>query len=640
MRLSVPLLALGCAILFAIHLPAESLSQQIDPPEVGVGDEVTVTYTIQSGSLDKVALPPVEGLQADPNPTLTTSIAFSYGTLSRSMSETFRVTPTHSGDFTIPAFEITASDGSKFHSKPLKLHVVEAGVVPQNNPQPSAPAPSTNPDAVRNGPVIMPPNNPGSALGAIDITNQVDDPYASVPKDADGGPAKVFMLITPDTTDAYVGQSVPIQIDFYIRMESNADQNSLPTIKGSDFLMNNFSVRGQQTLTMVENVQYERDIWRSAISAPKSGDFPLAMERDTYWVKSTAGSNVDPFAGFFNRHQNLAHQMIASNQLTIHVRPLPDEGRPEHFSGAIGEFKVIGDAAPSIVAMGDPVKLHFTVTGVGNFDYVRCPFLPDDSAWKTYVPTSKTNYLERDESRTHASKEFMQSVVALKNGNVPLQVATFSYFDLLQKRYVTTPIPFPSITVTGSPLPVSESAPATTGDATTTAAATPKPFEFVPNRLEMGSTFASLTPIYRKAWFWYVQGGLFGLACLGALFFVFRPRTIEDKSRAERTRLHSSQLQEEQVMADAIQRNDPLAFFTAARHAVQLQLGSQWHVPPEALTLGEIRSRDPQRAETLEPLFLQANEVIYSGRMDSQIDLAHWQQTVRELLQQPQVASK
>ena len=70
-----------------------------------------------------------------------------------------------------------------------------------------------------------------------------------MPRDKDGGPAKVFIIITPETADVFVGQSVPLRIDFYIREEANADQNSLPTIKGSDFLMNDFSVRGHASLT-------------------------------------------------------------------------------------------------------------------------------------------------------------------------------------------------------------------------------------------------------------------------------------------------------------------------------------------------------------------------------------------------------
>ena len=34
-----------------------------------------------------------------------------------------------------------------------------------------------------------------------------------------------------------------MRIDFYIRVDSIAQQDSLPTIKGSDFLMNDLSVR-------------------------------------------------------------------------------------------------------------------------------------------------------------------------------------------------------------------------------------------------------------------------------------------------------------------------------------------------------------------------------------------------------------
>jgi hypothetical protein len=90
-------------------------------------------------------------------------------------------------------------------------------------------------------------------------------------------------------------------------------------------------------------------------------------------------------------------------------------------------------------------------------------------------------------------------------------------------------------------------------------------------------------------------------------------------------------------MTEAARAGDAVAFFTAARHSIQLQLAAQWNVNPESLTLGEIRDRDPHLAETLQPLFTQADEVIYSGRTDSHLDLAEWERAVRELLQ-PQPA--
>jgi len=86
-------------------------------------------------------------------------------------------------------------------------------------------------------------------------------------------------------------------------------------------------------------------------------------------------------------------------------------------------------------------------------------------------------------------------------------------------------------------------------------------------------------------------------------------------------------------MADAVRQGDARAFFVAARHAVQLQLGTQWALSPEAITLGEIRRRDPSLAETLTPFFAQTDEVIYSARPSMNIDLAHWDRITRELLQ-------
>ena len=109
------------------------------------------------------------------------------------------------------------------------------------------------------------------------------------------------MLITPKTTDAYVGETIPMRIEFFIRMDSLYQQDSLPTINGSDFLMNDLSVRPAEDELMVSNQPYHRETWITAISAPKSGDFPLEMERDTYWVKNAPGP-LHRSAGQLLRH--------------------------------------------------------------------------------------------------------------------------------------------------------------------------------------------------------------------------------------------------------------------------------------------------------------------------------------------------
>jgi len=623
-------------------LAAASVSQQISPAEINVGEQTIVTLNITNGSVNDIQLPAVDGLQVVGSQS-STNIIFSNGTLSRSMTLAFAVTASRPGTFTIPAFDIHTEEGEVLHVKAMKLLVDGNGTAPATNNAAVATTPAPMPNAAANpafnpnGPVVQPPASaapPPPRPG----NNTADTTAATpgVPRDPDGGPAKVFILITPETTDAYVGQSVRMRIDFYIRMEVQAEQNSLPTIKGSDFLMNAFMTRGRISQLMLENQPYLCETWGTAIAAPKSGDFPLSMERDTYWVKSiTGGSIFDPFGGFFNRHANLAHQPVSSNLLTMHIHALPDEGRPAHFTGAIGHFDVTGSAHPSSVAVGEPVILDFSVAGEGNFDYVRCPVLAEDPAWKQYVASSKVNY--RDEGHMDGVKSFEQSIVPKKNGELPLPAASFSYFDPTAKQYVTVPIPLPVITVTGSPTPIASTAPEADNDSTSVAATTPTS-EFLPNRLDAGSLRTSLIPVYRQTWFWAVQSGMLVLPLLGGLLFLMRARITPDDGSAERAQRQHSMQQEEDAMAAAVRRDDAVAFFIAARHAVQLQLGARWRLSPEALTLGEIRARDPQLAEALEPLFIQADEVIYSGQAQPGIDLAQWENRVRTELLQPQPA--
>jgi hypothetical protein len=611
---------------------ASTLSQEITPTEANVGDQVSVAITVQGGDIKRqdssgmysmpsyaVALPTVNGLQW--SPSLMAQTVNENGSVSTTL--TFTLTVTRAGDFTIPTFAVPLDDGTTLHTKPMKLHVAGDATSPAPASS-SAPPPSLSTSST-NGPVVMPPvvgptPPPGTDTDAT--------PALTVPLGSDGQPAKVFMVITPDTTDAYVGQSIPLRIEWFILGTAYADQNSLPTIKGSDFLMKDLAPRFREDPFTFGDQQYTRQIWLTAISAPKSGDIPLQMERDSYWAKSFENI-TDMFGNIVGLRPNLAHELIPSNLLTIHVHPLPTEGRPEHFTGAIGQFTVNATAQPDPLAveLGEPVILTFSVSGAGNFDYVRCPRLASDPAWKSYVPTSKTDY--EDEAHTQGTKTFTESVIPKQGGTLPLPPAEFSYFDPATKHYVTIPLSLPSVIVTGSEI---ASSPAPTDVASDTAAPPPAG-GFLPNRVVLGSLQSSLEPVYGQTWYWAVQGGLTLALAAAALVAFLTSRVKPDDGLAERLRHQLSLQQEQQAMAEAVRDRKALAFFLAARHAIQLQLGARWHLNPEALTLGEIRQRDPDLAETLAPLFTQADEVIYSGGTGGNFDLAHWERHVRELLQ-------
>jgi hypothetical protein len=610
-------------------LATVTVKSSIDPQQVDVGDEVSITYTVSGGDVQDFQIPAIDGLSQEGASTSSNFVMNGFS-VSQSVSHTFLMVPNRAGNIIIPALDLHTSDGRVIRTQAMTLHVLGATSAPGSQfPQSVAPS-NPNPSG---GPVVMPPpdsNDQTQQAAAPPVTS--GSTSVPVPTDPDGQPARVFDVITPQTTTAYVGESVPLRIESFIRVDANAQQDSLPTLIGSDFLMNNLSLRPAEEGVNVGDIEYIRDSWVTAISAPKAGDFPLQATRDTYWTKSGPPIPNDPFGPLFGRPPQLMHKDILSNKLVMHILPLPDEGKPAGFTGAIGKFQVSGNAVPANVGVGEPVTLRFTITGTGNFDYVRAPALAPSPAWKAYNATSKTTY--QDEANTQAMKIFEQAIIPQRNGVLPLPAATFSYFDPDTKQYVTVPVQLPSVSVTGE-MPETPGAASTVTSADSTAAApapgAPAPTGFAPNRLTFGWLTPSLAPAYRSAWFWVAQGVVLLCIVAGIVLSLLRPR--DDSARGEQAFRLTSLRREEEAMDQAVREGDAVKFFTAARRAAQLRLAGQWHVAPESLTLAEIARRDPALGETVAPLFVEADDVIYSGAARPDIDLNEWNRRAREMLQ-------
>ena len=143
--------------------------------------------------------------------------------------------------FTIPSFDINLKDGGTLlHSKPVTIHVLADSTAPSANTQITVTTQPVTPQPQQPGFQSLPdrwscPITMGSTNG---VPIQLTSSNINVPTDADGHPLKVFMILTPQTTDAYVGQSIPMRIDFSSASRyRRAAGVSLPTINGSDFMM-------------------------------------------------------------------------------------------------------------------------------------------------------------------------------------------------------------------------------------------------------------------------------------------------------------------------------------------------------------------------------------------------------------------
>ena len=317
---------------------------------------------------------------------------------------------------------------------------------------------------------------------------------------------------------------------------------------------------------------------------------------------------------------------VASPETAITVLPLPAQGKPRDFGGAVGSFKISTDVSSAKNTAGDPLTLRMHVSGAGNFDRVESSMLGGDAQWKTYEP--KANFNPADPLGFRGEKTFEQPIIASQSGNHTIPSLSFDYFDPATHRYETARSAPLSVAVSPAPdLAASEPplAPATAGAPPGGSRGGLRPDHAVTE-----ARTVSLVPRY-------FQPRFAGSATLLALIFAGgwvalrrRERNANDVQREhERVRLQLTRDLLEKMAAASV-GGDPAVFFSCARSALQQSLGARWQMAPDLITGEDIGTKlEGGDRDEVSRIFALADEANYSGAALKAADFEHWIQVVR-----------
>lgn len=115
---------------------------------------------------------------------------------------------------------------------------------------------------------------------------------------------------------------------------------------------------------------------------------------------------------------------------TLEVRPLPQAGRPDGFSGAVGKFSFAASAEPLDVAVGDIITVSMNISGNGYLENIRAPGVSGARDFKIYEP-------EEMPGNEAFLKSFEQAVIPLNEDVEHVPPVSFSYFDPWRGMYQT-----------------------------------------------------------------------------------------------------------------------------------------------------------------------------------------------------------
>lgn len=113
------------------------------------------------------------------------------------------------------------------------------------------------------------------------------------------------------------------------------------------------------------------------------------------------------------------------------VQPLPTEGRPTNFSGAIGQFELNVIALPTNVRVGDPIQLTINITG-GPVETLPAP---DLAAIPELVEGFRVPSEELAGSVSGNRKTFTQTIRAKRPDVKEIPPIEFAYFDPERGEY-------------------------------------------------------------------------------------------------------------------------------------------------------------------------------------------------------------
>ena len=123
---------------------------------------------------------------------------------------------------------------------------------------------------------------------------------------------------------------------------------------------------------------------------------------------------------------------FTSNSFKLKVKPLPEQGKPADFTGAVGTFELTQNASPTTLEVGDPISIDLHVSGVGNFDSLEAPVMTNTEGWQLYPARELVQNLS--DGITDGKITYSQVAIPLQQHR-EIPPFRLSYFDPKREKY-------------------------------------------------------------------------------------------------------------------------------------------------------------------------------------------------------------
>jgi hypothetical protein len=276
----------------------------------------------------------------------------------------------------------------------------------------------------------------GDTYKTVPITIEVTA-AVEIPKDPNNpdyiASENVHLVAEISKTNPYLNEAITVVYKLYVSPSIAVDNwNEIDSPRYNDFWSQNIDTQGQK----VQNGTFKGEDYRF-----------LVLRKTVLYPQKTGKLNIEPLSLdialrvptnrrdiFGSLLMTRTNKVVSAGNSTITVKPLPEEGKPLDFSGAVGDFSFEVSPSKTSLEASESLQLKVAVKGNGNLKLFKLPKVSLPSSLEVYEPEHKEN-VNTTLSGMQGSISDSYTIVPQYKGKYPIPSISFSYFDLKTESY-------------------------------------------------------------------------------------------------------------------------------------------------------------------------------------------------------------
>lgn len=266
----------------------------------------------------------------------------------------------------------------------------------------------------------------------VTVTKAVDKPK-------DGNNAdyvaseNIHLVAEVSKATPYLNEAITVVYKLFVSPNTGVSNwREIDSPKYSDFWSQNIEIKGLK----VQNGTYKGEDYRyvilrkTVLYPQKTGKLliePLSLDLTV----DVPTNRRDIFGG---RLMTQVHRTVSAGERTINVKPLPEQGKPLDFTGAVGDFDFKVTTSKTELKATESLNLNVEVSGNGNLKLFELPKVNLPSSLEVYEPEHTEN-VQTNLQGMQGRISDNYTVVPQFKGKYPIPSISFSYFDVKTESY-------------------------------------------------------------------------------------------------------------------------------------------------------------------------------------------------------------